>query len=69
MFPTQVSREAGNKCVWSSDTIVSAPFIPMSGTRFSVLPGEAAAHSKSWSFLTAVRNIISGTSRADRKNF
>jgi hypothetical protein len=67
MFPTPVSREAGNKCMCSSSTTVLAPFILMSGDCFSVLSGEAAAHSESWNFVTAVRNSLSGTSKADRK--
>jgi len=62
MLPTPVSREAGNKFIWYSSTIVSAPFIPMTGACFSVLSGEGAAHTESWNFLTAVRNILAGTS-------
>jgi len=69
MFPTPVSKEAGNKCMWSSSTIVSVPLIPMLGAFFSVLSVEAAAHSERCCFLPAVRNILAGTSKADRKDF
>jgi hypothetical protein len=69
MFPTPVSKEAGNKCVWSSSTIVSAPLIPMSGDFFSVLSVETAAHSERCCFLPAVHNILAGTSKADGKHF
>jgi hypothetical protein len=69
MFPTPVSKEAGNKCMWFSSTIVSAPFIPMSGASFSVLSVEAAEHSELCCFLPAVRNILAGTSKEERKKF
>jgi hypothetical protein len=61
-----MSREAGNNCtsMWSSSTIVSAPFILMSGVCSSVLSAEAAPDSVSLNVVTAVRNKLSGLSKA-----